>query len=287
MKDKQHGTSVANIVIKLRVNKTMITSLENIDFARQWADSENVALAKQLADVIAKPAGDPIRELCTTIANSLPYGGTAIKLQFVTTTNNVEVKLVNSAAITALRFEIEFGRRYKYKVPELCARIQNLNTNINFQENILTFVLLDIDGKGIAPGEGTIVSIPLENDDNFKVTAAYASSRVSGLREIEYTISHPDSSDGLMVLEQNDPNPFNVSTKIEFKIPDACEVKVAVYDVNGALIRTLLNSILWSGIHKVEWDGKDDGGNAVESGIYLYKLYAGVYSLTKKMVFAK
>ncbi len=137
----------------------------------------------------------------TTIANSLPHSGTDTKLQFVVTSNNIEVKLSNSAAISSLRFEIDFGRGFKYKVPELCARIQNINTNIIFQENVLTFVLLDIDGKGITPGEGTIASIPLENGKDFKVTAAYASSRLSGLKEIEYTISHADSSDRNLSLQ--------------------------------------------------------------------------------------
>ncbi len=249
--------------------------------------TENIDSEKQTTDVIAEPAGDPIRKLCTTIANSLSCTATGTKVKFVVTTNSIEVKLSNSVAISALRFEIEFGREFKYKAPELHARINDLNVNINFQENLLTFILLDIEGKGIAPGDGTIVSIPFENGKDFQVTAAYAASRVSGLKEIEYTICDDDSSDGLIVLEQNDPNPFSTSTKIEFQIPEVCEVKLVVYDVDGALMRTLLNSTLKPGIHKVEWDGKDDGGRTAESGIYLCRLYAGVYSLTKKMVLTK
>ena len=251
------------------------------------ASSENIDFARELASVMRKPAGDSIRNLCTTIANSFPHAGTDASLQFILTGNNLEVKLLNSSSILALRFEIEFARGFKYKVPETGARIQNLNTNIDFQENTLTFVVLDIVGNGITPGDGTIVNIPLEGNKNFEVTAAYISSRANGLKEVEYTITDGDSLIGSMILEQNFPNPFNNSTRIEFQTPNECEAKVVVYDVDGALIRTLLDSSLPAGTHKVEWDGRDDSGNIVESGVYLYKLYAGVYSLTKRMVFAK
>ena len=251
------------------------------------ASSENIDFVKKLADVMRKPAKDPIRNLCTTIASSFPYTGTDANLQFILTGPILEVKLSNSIPILALRFEIEFARGFKYRVPELGAKIQNLNTNIDFQDNTLTFVVLDIVENGIRAGEGTILNIPLEGTKDFKVVAAYTSSRANGLKELEYTVVDGDSFLGSMALEQNFPNPFNNSTKIEFQIPNNCEAKVVVYDVDGALIRTLLDSSLPSGTHKVEWDGKDDSGNVVESGVYLYKLYAGVYSLTKRMVFAK
>jgi len=251
------------------------------------ASSENIDLVKELADAMRKPAKDPIRRLCTTIASSFPHSGTDANLHFILTGNNLEVKLSNSVPVLALRFEIEFARGFKYKVPELGARIQNLNTNIDFQENTLTFVVLDIIGNGIATGEGTVANILLEGTKDFKVAAAYISSRANGLKEVEYTVVDGDSLFGSMTLDQNFPNPFNNSTKIEFQIPNECEAKVVVYDVDGALIRTLLDLLLPAGTHKVEWDGKDDSGNVVESGVYLYKLYAGVYSLTKRMVFTK
>jgi hypothetical protein len=249
--------------------------------------SENIELAKHLQTSTTKVADDPLRKLCTTISNFPSHGSAEPILRFVVTTNSIEIKLSNNEPVTALRFELEFAKGFKYKIPELSARIQTLSTNINFQDNILTFVLLDISGTGIAPGSGTIVSIPFEDGKNFRVTAAYAATRTSGLKEMEYTISDYESSNDLIVLEQNDPNPFSVSTRIEFQIPERERVKVIIYDVDGALIRTLADSTMDGGTHTVEWNGTDDGGNEVEPGVYFYKLYAGVYSLTKKMVFAK
>jgi len=218
--------------------------------------------------------------------NFTSCGGSNSKLKFVVSENRIDVKLTNENVITALRFEISFKDKFAYKPISFSARLQNLNTYINFEETSLTLVILDIDGKGITPGDGTIVSIPIDDEQEFQVVAAYASTSTTGIKEIDYTVANENAQDYIL-LEQNEPNPFGTSTTIEFQIADDTEVKIIIYDVGGALVRTLLDSKLGMGLHSVEWDGKDDSGNFVESGIYLYKLFAGIYSVTKKMVYLK
>lgn len=88
-------------------------------------------------------------------------------------------------------------------------------------------------------------------------------------------------------LEQNYPNPFNPNTTIQFALPEAQEVEVAVYNLTGQKITTLAAGVLEKGFHQVEWDGKDAQGNAVSSGIYIYQLKAGNQRMVKKMVLAK
>ncbi len=230
----------------------------------------------------AKAATFPYAE--RSKSNFSPQGLSEPRLTFVVSHNNIEVKLANETAISALRFGITFKNRFVYRPIAFHSRIQNLGGYINFQETLFTVVLLNTDGKGISPGEGTIVSIPIENRQDFKVTAAYASTTTNGVIEIRHSIVNESDS---IVLEQNDPNPFVTATKIRFQTVEDTEVKVVIYNTSGALIRTLLDSALKSGTHMVEWDGKDDSRNMVESGAYLYKLYAGVYSMTKKMLFVK
>ncbi len=208
-------------------------------------------------------------------------------LRFVVTRNGVDVRLSNLTAVTALRFELEFESRFKYKPPELFARVRNLNSYINFQDNILSFVLLGVHGEGIAAGSGTIASIPLEQDLNFNVLSAYASIGTGFITEIKYQVSNDDLEDRALVLEENDPNPFSTKTRINFTLSDETDTKLLIYDVGGALVRTLLDGVLTRGEHAAEWDGRDDSGKCVESGVYLYRLYAGVYSITRKMVFLK
>lgn len=208
-------------------------------------------------------------------------------LQFIIGNHDIDIKLLNNIPISALRFEVVFRKKFNYKAPDLSERIQNLNSYINFQDNVITFVLLDIDGKGITPGDGTILKIPIEADQDFEISGAYASTRTSGILEIEHTVSKNALGEETLILEQNDPNPFSGRTRLDFRIPVEADAKLMIYDVGGALIRTLVDSRLPAGMHSADWDGRDDSGTPTESGIYFYKLYAGVYSVTKKMVYLK
>lgn len=76
-------------------------------------------------------------------------------------------------------------------------------------------------------------------------------------------------------LWQNAPNPFNPRTTLRFSIPKAGAVRIAVYDVNGRLIRKLLNERRVAGSYEVTWDSRDDSGRAVGSGVYLCQLRSG------------
>ena len=92
---------------------------------------------------------------------------------------------------------------------------------------------------------------------------------------------------GKLTLYQNFPNPFNPSTTIAFWLPQSENVNLRIYDVNGALIRTLADEVLDEGINRYPWDGRDSKGNVVSSGVYFYRLRTGASVLTKKMVLLK
>ena len=88
-------------------------------------------------------------------------------------------------------------------------------------------------------------------------------------------------------LNQNYPNPFNPSTMITFAIPNEANVKVQVYDITGKLVTTLVDNKMSAGYHNIEWTGTDANGRRVATGIYFYKMTAGNFVQTKKMLFAK
>lgn len=88
-------------------------------------------------------------------------------------------------------------------------------------------------------------------------------------------------------LGQNTPNPFNPNTSIEFALPRSGQVKVEVFNILGQKVRTLVDENLKAGFKRVDWDGTDDGGQSVASGIYLYRMTANDFSETKKMVLMK
>jgi hypothetical protein len=88
-------------------------------------------------------------------------------------------------------------------------------------------------------------------------------------------------------LCQNYPNPFNQNTKMEFTLAKSCFVSLNIYNVTGRKIRTLVSEHLSSGYKSVLWDGKDDFGKEVASGIYFYRLKVGDFSETKKLTLLK
>ncbi len=88
-------------------------------------------------------------------------------------------------------------------------------------------------------------------------------------------------------MEQNHPNPFNMQTQISFYLPERSEVKLAIYNILGQKVKTLAGAPMEAGTHTVTWDGKNETGSTVASGVYFYKLNAGNEMITKKMTMLK
>lgn len=94
-------------------------------------------------------------------------------------------------------------------------------------------------------------------------------------------------------LEQNYPNPFNPSTKLRFALPEAGLVTLQIYDVNGAVVQTIVSGLQNAGAHEVVWDGRNRAGQTVAAGTYLYRMTVqrangeAEVVLTKKMTMLK
>ena len=138
-------------------------------------------------------------------------------------------------------------------------------------------VLVDLDGGAmIEAGShqllrlvGTVeIESILVSDENHSVLASV--NYGSGLVPTEFT------------LHQNYPNPFNPTTEIKFNLPSATDVNLEIYNIIGGKVATLVDSYLEAGEHTVTWDGRD-----AASGVYLYRLEAGEFVATKKMVLLK
>ena len=88
-------------------------------------------------------------------------------------------------------------------------------------------------------------------------------------------------------LEQNYPNPFNPTTNIRYQLPEAADVKIRVYNVLGALIRTLVDGNVPAGYHSIEWDAADDHGIRLASGLYFYRIETPQYVKSRHMILLK
>ena len=89
-------------------------------------------------------------------------------------------------------------------------------------------------------------------------------------------------------LYSNFPNPFNPTTTISFDIAQASSfVTLDIYNIKEQKVKTLVNDDLEVGKHTILWDGKDDSGKSVSSGIYFYKMKTAKYTSTRKMILMK
>jgi hypothetical protein len=88
-------------------------------------------------------------------------------------------------------------------------------------------------------------------------------------------------------LEQNFPNPFNPKTTIRYSLPEAKDMTLTVYSINGKVVKILVNGFKQAGHHQVIWDGKNTNGDFIASGIYLYRMESGNFLDIKKMIFIK
>ena len=88
-------------------------------------------------------------------------------------------------------------------------------------------------------------------------------------------------------LRGNFPNPFKPQTSVSFSLRDAAPVTLEIYDLKGRKVKTLAQGEFASGLHSLVWDGTDDSGTTVASGLYLYRMNSGSYSASRKMLLLK
>ena len=89
------------------------------------------------------------------------------------------------------------------------------------------------------------------------------------------------------ILNQNYPNPFNPVTTLRYDLPEQSDVTITIYNMLGRKVKTLVNPTQDAGFKSVIWDATNYQGNPVSAGVYLYKIQAGEYISTKKMVLLK
>lgn len=113
---------------------------------------------------------------------------------------------------------------------------------------------------------------------NLVIRAIVVSDQATAVNE-EHTLIPSD-----YVLEQNYPNPFNPETNIRFFIPNSQHVAITIYNPLGQAIRRLVSQQFAAGAHFIKWDGQNDVDSNVASGVYLYKIQAGEFVATRKMM---
>lgn len=182
--------------------------------------------------------------------------------------------------------------------PELTDRSADMTVAYNAQDGELTVIVYSASGKVISAGEGPVVSVP------FKVADFGPWTSDLGLKFEEVILASPEAeaipvtvkpasvSLGVRTpthygLTQNYPNPFNPVTSIQYSVVSPVHTTLKIYNILGQEVRTLVNEVMEPGFHSVNWDGRDSQGAEVASGVYFYRLVAGDFSNTKRMLLLK
>jgi uncharacterized repeat protein (TIGR01451 family) len=119
-----------------------------------------------------------------------------------------------------------------------------------------------------------------------KEPEAEAVTRVTGTTSVDSTKSQSKTPTEYALL-QNYPNPFNPVTEIQYQLPQAGNVELIVYNILGQKVRTLVNKTQTPGFYTIRWDGKNDAGSFVTSGVYLFQLKTKGFSKVKKMLIVR
>ncbi|MBA4311871.1 MAG: hypothetical protein C0417_04480 [Chlorobiaceae bacterium] len=146
-----------------------------------------------------------------------------------------------------------------------------IGKNCSFKANVIGELYLGINDKDFS--------------DNYGYYVAFITKYHHGLPPdlVEKTQGFPEN----ISISQNYPNPFNPNTNIEYKITKQGNVEIGIYDINGRLVKSLLNTTQHAGSYTIQWNGQDENGGVVSSGTYFYQVKSDGVQLVKKMLMLK
>ena len=212
-------------------------------------------------------------------------------------TLNVPINISMVKPLSGLQLSMKFDSESMIpEAPVTTARTAGMSVMHNVVDDQLIVLVYDASGAEIRPGDGPVLTIPFsvlqqasgEAELSFRqviLADEKAQSVPVDVKSVPVKIEQalPVSFD----LLQNYPNPFNPETAIEFQLPEPTFVSLTICNVLGQGIRKLVDERKDGGYHEVIWDGKNDRGETVSSGIYLYRLNAGDFVCIKKMMMLK
>jgi hypothetical protein len=193
-----------------------------------------------------------------------------------------EIRYESTVDLGALLLTVESPNGLK--ASDIVVLAENMTTVTSERDNGVTLLLYSMNGHRLPAGAEKLLIVGVSDEVSVRsVQTGTVDGRLLDMSVASIGNVLPDA----FSLYQNYPNPFNPETTIEFDIPSAGPVRLAVYNVLGQLVRTLIDGELDPGSHSIRWDGTDKTGNSVSSGIYLYRLETPDASAARKMLLMK
>jgi hypothetical protein len=118
-------------------------------------------------------------------------------------------------------------------------------------------------------------------------TSAYSSTAQFSIKSVTAVSNTGGNIPKEFAVSQNYPNPFNPSTVINYTLPKSSLVTIKIYNILGQEVKTLINGEMQAGVYNVQWNGDNNSGHMAASGVYIYRVTAGQYVKTMKMMLIK
>jgi len=192
----------------------------------------------------------------------------------------------------SLRIYSDTPDQFAINLEESKGSVIKIESNSDAIESAL--VTISRDGQIVESGKtdfdgNYIIETALDCDKEYTITGVkqgYTVNRISYSPSL--TLDSEDDEESTLPadfeLKQNYPNPFNPSTVIEYSLPAISNVKFTVFNILGQIVHEEEYSNIQPGIHEIKWNASENNGSIISSGVYFYRVRAGNYSATRKMI---
>jgi hypothetical protein len=253
----------------------------------------DVAMEGQIAasdvnnDGLTLSVGDLVYLTRIITGDALPFP----KLAPFTQSATIALSVDRSAVVVSTNAQTEIGAGYfvfestgyQQGEPYLLNGASGMTLKYHEEEGMLKVLVYSMEkGKKIAAGNENIFVIPVTGDGSIRLSENQLSDYNGNM--LTSSISKESTLPEAFALQQNYPNPFNAATQIVYQLPKSAHVTVAVFNVLGQKVATLLDRDEPAGVHSVEWNATDESGSAVASGVYFYRLVSENFADEKKML---
>lgn len=279
---RQINTADANLILNYFVGTPSIVSAWTP--AQNWAADVDGNTAVNTMDaysvlvnyVFSTPLPDLGAGVFKVAApqGAIDFGKFNIAEQNVT----LPVSLSNSSNVVALSFDIDLGSNVEFQGVTSGSLPKGWMVSSNFENGKLRLAMV-----GLTPlQDGNVASLNFKLKDKQQVVNVYGSVNLNGqvTSALDAKIREIPSE---FALSQNYPNPFNPTTNIRYSIAENSVVTLTIYNMLGQQVRSLVNAEQEAGYYTVSWDGTNEYGSKVASGIYIYRISAGKFTSTIKM----
>lgn len=263
-----------------------------IDGFASAASTDDAAGDKAAARAMYFPTGDwdyvtsvPARSesaynvICTTLGDSTIASGMFWSMFFVSAETNDPTVFFDSAPDSGYSLDNlapSVPLNFRFELPTLLAWQESSAVDFDYFTVYGSFSS-QLDPSAVRIGHTTGLSMELANPvfPSYLLTATDFAGNEGEAAVIGSTSDVPEAMPTVLRLYPNQPNPFNPKTTIRYDVPKDGRVTLRVYDVRGALVSTLVDTVMPRGSHQIDWDGRGASGRGMASGSYVARLEAG------------